>query len=140
MMTQTLLLLLQTTGGSSSKSPILGYIPIALLLIIALLLPFLLWAMAGLLNRKTADAELAETAEPDSAAATATKFPARYFVMAMLFVIFAAQLVFILLWAVVFDRLALFGVAAMLLSLFFSGLGYFYIRRMEALDDAPEIL
>ena len=135
MMTGTFILLLQTAGASSGKSPILGYIPIALLLLVALLLPFLLWALSGFLTRKSAAEEQAESEASESHPVTAARLPGRYYVLAMLYVVFAAQLVFLFPWAIIFDRLALFGLAEMLISFLFLAIGYFYAWRNGALED-----
>jgi len=135
MMTGTFILLLQTAGASSGKSPILGYIPIALLLLVALLLPFLLWALSGFLSRKSADDEQAESETSESQTVTTSRVPGRYYILAMLYVVFAAQLVFIFPWAVIFDRLALFGLAEMLISFLFLAIGYYYAWRNGALGE-----
>lgn len=46
------------------------------------------------------------------------RFPVKYYLTAMSFIIFDIELVFLYPWAVVFDRLGMFGLIAMLLFLF----------------------
>ena len=136
MMTQPVLFLLQTSSVSSSKSPILGYIPIVLLLLFAFLLPLLLWAVSGLLNRKVADEDQPVADElliPSSG--SSERFPARFFVLGILYLVFAAQVVFILPWAVLYDRLALFGLVEMLVFMLFVGIGYYYAWYTGALKE-----
>ena len=140
MMTGTFILLLQTAGASSGKSPILGYIPIALLLLVALLLPFLLWALSGFLTRKSAADEQSENEASESQIVAPARVPGRYYVLAMLYVVFAAQLVFIIPWAVIFDRLALFGLAEMLISFLVLAIGYYYAWRNGALEESDGVV
>ena len=139
MMTGTFILLLQTAGASSGKSPILGYIPIALILVVALLLTFLLWALSGFLTRKSAADEQSENEASESQIVAPARVPGRYYVLAMLYVVFAAQLVFIIPWAVIIDRLALFGLAEMLISFLFLAIGYYYAWRNGALEETDGV-
>lgn len=46
------------------------------------------------------------------------RFPVKYYLTAMSFIIFDIELVFLYPWAVVFDQLGMFGLIAMLLFLF----------------------
>jgi NADH-quinone oxidoreductase subunit A len=52
----------------------------------------------------------------------------------MLFVIFDVETVFMFPWAVIMDRLALFGLIEMLVFLFILVLGYVYAWRKGALE------
>ena len=61
-------------------------------------------------------------------------FPVRYYIIAMLFVIFDVEMIFIYPWAIVFDRIGFWGLFEML---FFIGLfvvGYIYAWRKGALQ------
>ncbi len=62
------------------------------------------------------------------------QFPMRYYVIAMLFVIFDVETVFMFPWAVIVDELALFGLIEMLVFLFILVLGYVYAWRKGALE------
>jgi NADH-quinone oxidoreductase subunit A len=55
-------------------------------------------------------------------------------VIAMLFVIFDVETVFMFPWAVIMDELALFGLIEMLVFLFILVLGYVYAWRKGALE------
>ena len=61
-------------------------------------------------------------------------FPVRYYIIAMLFVIFDVEMIFIYPWAIVFDRIGFWGLFEMM---FFIGLfvvGYIYAWRKGALQ------
>ena len=63
-----------------------------------------------------------------------TKIPMRYYIVAMLFVIFDIETVFIFPWAVIFNQLGLFGLVEMLLFILILLVGYFYAWKKGALE------
>ena len=62
------------------------------------------------------------------------KFPMRYYIIAMLFVIFDIETVFLYPWASVFNQLGLFGLVEMLLFIAILLVGYFYAWKKGALE------
>jgi NADH-quinone oxidoreductase subunit A len=62
------------------------------------------------------------------------KIPMRYYIIAMLFVIFDIETVFLYPWAVVFNQLGLFGLIEMLLFIAILLVGYFYAWKKGALE------
>ena len=64
------------------------------------------------------------------------RYSVRYYLVAMLFVIFDVETVFMFPWAVIMDELALFGLIEMLVFLFILVVGYAYAWRKGALDWA----
>ena len=64
------------------------------------------------------------------------RYSVRYYLVAMLFVIFDVETVFMFPWAVVMDELALFGLIEMLVFVFILVVGYVYAWRKGALDWA----
>ena len=62
------------------------------------------------------------------------RYSIRYYLIAMLFVIFDVETVFMFPWAVALDRLALFGLIEMLVFLFILVVGYFYAWKTGALE------
>jgi NADH-quinone oxidoreductase subunit A len=64
------------------------------------------------------------------------RYSVRYYLIAMLFVIFDVETVFMFPWAVIMDRLALFGLIEMLVFLLILIVGYFYAWRKGALEWA----
>ncbi len=64
------------------------------------------------------------------------RYSVRYYLVAMLFVIFDVETVFLFPWAVVMDRLLLFGFIEALVFLFILIVGYFYAWKKGALEWA----
>ena len=64
------------------------------------------------------------------------RYSIRYYLVAMLFVIFDVETVFMFPWAVAMDELALFGLIEMLVFIFIIVIGYVYAWRKGALDWA----
>jgi NADH-quinone oxidoreductase subunit A len=62
------------------------------------------------------------------------RYSIRYYLIAMLFVIFDVETVFMFPWAVSLDRLAVFGLVEMLVFLLILVVGYFYAWRKGALE------
>ena len=62
------------------------------------------------------------------------RYSIRYYLVAMLFVIFDIETVFMFPWAVAMDELALFGLIEMLVFIFILVIGYVYAWRKGALD------
>ena len=64
------------------------------------------------------------------------RFDIRYYTIAMLFVLFDIEAVFLYPWAVVYDRIGLFGFVEMLLFIILLLVAYGYAWRKGALDWA----
>ena len=62
------------------------------------------------------------------------QFPMRYYIIAMLFVIFDIEVVFLFPWAVVFKKLGLLGLIEMGLFLAIFIVGFWYAWKKGALD------
>jgi NADH-quinone oxidoreductase subunit A len=62
------------------------------------------------------------------------RYSIRYYLVAMLFVIFDVETVFMFPWAVSLNKLAVFGLVEMLLFLFILVVGYFYAWKKGALE------
>jgi NADH-quinone oxidoreductase subunit A len=73
--------------------------------------------------------------EPDSFAHD-HRFSVRYYLIAVLFVIFDVETVFLFPWAVMFDRLGWFGFIEMTIFLVILVIGYFYVLKRRALNWA----
>ena len=67
--------------------------------------------------------------EPTPQAAGGGRFPVKYYLVAMTFIIFDIEVVFLFPWAVAFAELALFGLLAMLLFLFLITVPFVYEWR-----------
>jgi len=62
------------------------------------------------------------------------QFPFRYYLIAMLFVLFDIEIIFLYPWAVSFNQLGLFALVEMMLFLLILFVGYFYAWRKGALE------
>jgi NADH-quinone oxidoreductase subunit A len=62
------------------------------------------------------------------------RVPIRYYLIAMLFILFDLEIVFLFPWAAVFRRLGIFGLAEMLVFIGVLGLGLLYAWKRQALE------
>lgn len=65
---------------------------------------------------------------------TRERFSVKFYVVAMLFLLFDVEVVFLLAWGVVFREVGLFGYGAMLIFLFLLVVGLIYEWRQGALE------
>jgi NADH-quinone oxidoreductase subunit A len=62
------------------------------------------------------------------------KFPVKYYITAMLFIVFDIEIIFLYPWAVAFDRLGVFGLVEMFLFVVTVLVAYAYVWRRGGLD------
>ena len=62
------------------------------------------------------------------------RFPVKFYLVAMLFVIFDVEIIFLFAWASIWDSLGWFGIGAVLLFTFFVLETLFYVWKRGALD------
>ncbi len=72
--------------------------------------------------------------EPSPQAAGGGRFPVKYFLTAMLFIIFSIEIVFLYPWAVTFDQLGLFGLVEMAIFIGTVFVAYVYVWRRGGLE------
>jgi NADH-quinone oxidoreductase subunit A len=72
--------------------------------------------------------------EPVDQPLTGGRFPVKYYLTAMLFIIFDIEIVFLYPWAVAFDSLGLFAVVEMLLFMLTVFVAYAYVWRRGGLS------
>jgi len=60
--------------------------------------------------------------------------PIKYYIIAMLFLLFDIEVVFLYPWAVAYDKLGLFGLVEMMLFIFILLIGYVYVWKKGAFD------
>jgi len=78
------------------------------------------------------DVDLPEGIEPTTDARD--RYSIRYYLVAMLFVIFDVETVFMFPWAVIFNKLLLFGLIEMIVFIFILVVGYYYAWQKGALE------
>jgi NADH-quinone oxidoreductase subunit A len=62
------------------------------------------------------------------------KFPVKYYLTAMLFIVFDIEIVFLYPWAVTFDKLGIFGLVEMMLFIATLLVAYVYVWRRGGLE------
>ena len=72
--------------------------------------------------------------QPTPHAVGGGRFPVKYYITAMMFLVFDVEVAFLYPWAVTFDALGVFGFAAMMIFLIVLGVAYFYEIRRGGLE------
>ncbi|GAB3973515.1 NADH-quinone oxidoreductase subunit A [Streptomyces sparsus] len=72
--------------------------------------------------------------EPTPMPAGGGRFPVKYYITAMLFIVFDVEIVFLYPWAVHFDALGMFGLVQMLIFVGLIGVAYAYDWRRGGLE------
>ena len=62
------------------------------------------------------------------------RFPVKYYISAMLFIIFDIEVVFLFPWAVAYRQLGTFAVVEMIIFIVTVFIAYFYVLRRNGLD------
>ena len=62
------------------------------------------------------------------------KFSVKFYIIAMLFVVFDVEAVFLYPWAVAYDKLGIFGFIEMMLFIFILLIGYIYVWKKGAFE------
>ena len=121
-----------------NDTTMIGYIPIFLFIGIAFAFPIVTLLAAKLVRPNTGgEGKLTPYecgVDPDSSARQ--RYAIRYYVVAILFVIFDVETVFLFPWAIIYKQLALFGLLEMLVFLGILIVGYIWIIKKGALDWA----
>ncbi|PYS03959.1 MAG: NADH-quinone oxidoreductase subunit A [Acidobacteria bacterium] len=120
------------------NTSLVGYIPILLFIGLAFAFPLVTLLVAKLVRPHTGGRDKLMPYEcgvdPDSDARQ--RYAIRYYVVAILFVIFDVETVFLFPWAIIYKQLALFGLVEMLVFLGILIVGYVWIIKKGALDWA----
>jgi NADH-quinone oxidoreductase subunit A len=113
-----------------------SYIPILLFFLVATGFALFTLFAARLLHSEKKNAVKLEPYECGIEPLTDARdrYSIRYYLIAMLFVIFEIETVFMFPWAVTLDRLAVFGLVEMLVFLFILVVGFAYAWKKGALE------
>lgn len=113
-----------------------SYFPILLFVFVALAFGVVTLVISYFVQPKYPEPEKLSTyecgAEPFSDARM--PFPVRYYIFAMLFVIFDIEVIFLYPWAVVFSKIGLIGLVEMLIFIGLFVVAYVYAWRKGALE------
>ena len=112
------------------------YIPIAIFVAVATGFAFLTLVISGLISSEKYNKVKLEPYECGIEPTTGARdrYSIRYYLVAMLFVIFDVETVFMFPWAVIFNKLLLFGLIEMMVFIFILVVGYYYAWQKGALD------
>jgi NADH-quinone oxidoreductase subunit A len=112
------------------------YLPILIFLCVSTVIGVVLIILGGLLGPTRPDSEKLSPYECGFEAFedSRSKFDVRYYLVAILFIIFDLEITFFLPWALALDQLGLFAVAAMLVFVIELVIGYFVIWKRGALE------
>jgi NADH-quinone oxidoreductase subunit A len=115
------------------------YLPILTLLVLATIFSVLSFLASRLLAPRRPTAAKSAPYEcgiiPDRE--PAERFPVRFYLVAMIFIIFDIEIIFLYPWAVVSDRLGAYGLAEMLLFAAAVFVSFVYLIANGALDWGP---
>jgi len=115
---------------------LLDYIPILILVVMATLFAVGSIVASALLGPRRPDPEKLSPYECGMVpvGTARERFSVKFYLVAMLFIIFDMEIVFLYPWAVVFQQLRLFGLLAMGTFLLVLLVGYFYVWKKGGLE------
>lgn len=114
----------------------INYLPIAIFILIALGFGVVTILIGYLVRPRKSYREklLPYESGMDPITDSRQMFPLRYYMIAMLFVIFDIEMVFLYPWAVSFNQLGLFALIEMIVFISILFVGYFYAWKKGALE------
>jgi NADH-quinone oxidoreductase subunit A len=113
-----------------------GYLPIFFLLALAIAFPVIALIAARLLRPHAPNRVKSEVYECgiEAEGSSRGRISVRFYIIAILFVIFDVETIFLFPWAVRYKQLGWFGIAEVTLFLFILIAGYLWARKKGALD------
>ena len=113
------------------------YIPVVFLLFVGITVGVVMVALSHWLGPKTARETMHDSVYESGIVPTGDarrRFNVKFYIVAMLFILFDVEIVFIIPWAVQFDALGGFGLFAMSVFLFILTIGLVYEWKKGALE------
>ncbi len=112
------------------------YIAIIFAFLFALAIAVLLLTLPKFLSPKVPSAAKSKPFEcgKEPFSLPSGQIPVHFYIVAMLFIIFDVELVFLFPWAVNFREMGLFGLAEMAVFMGFVVLGFWYVWKKRALE------
>jgi NADH-quinone oxidoreductase subunit A len=112
------------------------YLPIAILIALSTIFAILVVVIGHLFGPKRPTARKSAPYESGMKpiGPGTRRMPVRFYLIAVLFILFDIEVVFFLPWAVVFRQLGLFGLAEMLVFIVILLVGYVYAWKKGALE------
>ncbi len=111
------------------------YVPIGIMLIIGVVSGVVFTNLSRLLGPRRPTEEKLSTYESgmEPVRTARERFSVKFYLVAMLFIVFDIEIVFMYPWAVLFRRLGVFGFVEMLVFIAVLLVGYLYIVKKDAL-------
>ena len=111
------------------------YFPILVFLAISVVIGIVLLSLGSLLGPRRPDSEKLSPYECGFEAFedSRTRFDVRYYLVAILFIIFDLEIAFFIPWAVVLDKLGAYGLLAMVVFVIELVIGFFFVWKKGAL-------
>ncbi len=115
---------------------LLSYLPIFILVIVAAGFALTLLLLSSVLGPRRPSKEKLSTYECgiDPIGSARERFPVKFYLVAMLFIIFDIEIVFLYPWAVVLGNLKLFGLVEMVFFLGILLIGLLYVWKKGGLE------
>lgn len=115
---------------------LINYLPIAMMMGIAIVFGVVMANLSKLVGPKKPDYEKLSVYESGMipVGTTRERVSVKYYVVAMLFIIFDIEIVFLYPWAVTFDKLGAFALIEMLIFIALLFVGYLYALKKGALE------
>ncbi|PIV32455.1 MAG: NADH-quinone oxidoreductase subunit A [Lysobacterales bacterium CG02_land_8_20_14_3_00_62_12] len=112
------------------------YLPILLFLIVASIVGIALLTLGSLLGPKSVNADKLSPYECgfDAFEDARMRFDVRYYLMAILFIVFDLEIAFIFPWAVVFRDIGMVGMVEMAMFIALLVVGFAYVWKKGALE------
>lgn len=112
------------------------YIPIGLLMLIAIVFGIVMSKASEWLGPKNPSDEKLSTYESgmEPVGTARERFSVKFYMIAMLFIVFDVEVVFLYPWAVNFRELGVFGFFSMFIFIVTLLIGYVYVWKKGALD------
>jgi NADH-quinone oxidoreductase subunit A len=115
---------------------LIEYVPLAILVIISTLFAFLIIGIGHLFGprRPTERKSLPYESGMTPFGPGTRRMPIRFYMVAVLFILFDIEVIFFLPWAIVLRKLGLFGLIEMIVFVFILLVGYLYAWKKGALE------
>jgi NADH-quinone oxidoreductase subunit A len=115
---------------------LLEYLPIAILVILATALAFLVVGLGHLFGPRRPTERKSQPYESgmNPFGPGTRRMPVRFYMVAVLFILFDIEVIFFLPWAIVLRELKVFGLIEMFLFIFILLVGYFYAWKKGAME------
>ncbi|MBE3597013.1 MAG: NADH-quinone oxidoreductase subunit A [Hydrogenibacillus sp.] len=113
-----------------------NYLVVVLFIALGIGLPIVAFALSRLLRPKHAYAEKTTTYESgaEPIGTSWVRFKVKYYLYALLFLVFDVETLFLYPWAVAFDRVGTFALLEMVIFLAILAFGLFYAWRKDVLE------